>query len=200
MRVITGIPISYEQPCLYHLIDIHLLVSDNKQMDKRKRFQRICKSCGQIDIVRSDQLNCKCKPCQMILGGLLLGSYVKANPESCSKGSRKHGMHNTRLYRIHKSMMERCGHTGTRHKWAMYYEDRGIKVCEYWHDRTNFFTWALANGYAENLEIDRIDNNNGYNPDNCRWVTHLVNMRNRRKSTTTPTFSGCFPSFSSPLF
>ena len=42
-----------------------------------------------------------------------------------------------------------------------------------------FRAWALANGYAEDLTIDRIDNDRGYDPGNCRWVTLLENNRNR---------------------
>ena len=99
-------------------------------MDKRKRHQRICSSCGRLDIVRSDQLKSKCSSCQSKIGGQNLILYAKEHPEAAGNSSRKHGMHNTRLYRIHKSMMERCGHSGHRHKWAMYYEDRGIRVCE----------------------------------------------------------------------
>jgi len=142
----------------------------------------------------------KCKPCQTSIGAKTLIDYNKANPEMAGNASRKHGMHNTRLYRIHKSMMERCGHMGTRHKWAMYYEDRGIAVCKEWHDREAFFAWALANGYSEKLELDRIDNYKGYEPENCRWVTHLVNMQNRRKSATAPSASGSLTPFSSPIF
>lgn len=159
-------------------------------MDKRKRFERVCNLCGRAEIVRSDQLNMKCRPCNSKLGGQKLSEYVKANPESCAKGSTKHGMHKTRLYRIHRSMMDRCGHTGHRHKWAMYYADRGIKVCEEWQNRESFFKWSLSNGYDDTLELDRIDNDKGYQPDNCRWVTHLVNMRNRRKSSASPSTKG----------
>ena len=159
-------------------------------MDHRKRFTRICASCGRADIVRSDQLKKKCRSCQNSISANRLIEYAKLHPESAGNASRKHGMHKTRLYRIHKSMMERCGHMGTRHKWAMYYQDRGIFVCKEWHNREVFFAWSLANGYQDNLELDRIDNYKGYSPDNCRWVTHLVNMRNRRKSTAAPPSSG----------
>jgi len=168
-------------------------------MDKRKRFTRICGSCGRTDLVRSDQLNKKCRACQNYISANRLIDYAKVNPDAAGNASRKHGMHNTRLYRIHKSMMERCGHMGTRHKWAMYYQDRGISVCQEWQDRNIFFSWALANGYQDNLELDRIDNYKGYQPDNCRWVTHLVNMRNRRNSTATPPSSSGFSSFAFPL-
>ena len=102
-------------------------------MDKRKRFTRVCPLCGQTDIVRSDQLKMHCKPCQSKISANRLIAYQKEHPEAAGNASRKHGMHKTRLYRIHKSMMERCGHKGYRHKWAMYYQDRGITVCEEWH-------------------------------------------------------------------
>jgi hypothetical protein len=181
------------------MLDIQFLVSDNTVMTNRKRFQRICHSCGNVELVRSDQLKSKCRDCQVKLSGETLASYNQSHPEASGNASRKHGMHKTRLYRIHKSMMERCGHMGTRHKWAMYYEDRGIHVCSEWHNREAFFAWALSNGYTDELELDRVDNEKGYQPDNCRWVTHLVNMRNRRKSATTPSAPSCSPSFSLPV-
>jgi len=182
------------------MIDIQFFVRDNSVMTNRKRFQRICHSCGKVELVRSDQLKSKCQPCQTKISGNVLKDYNTKNPEAAGLASRKHGMHNTRLYRIHKTMMERCGHMGTRHKWAMYYEDRGIRVCQDWRNRETFFSWALLNGYSDELELDRIDNEKGYQPDNCRWVTHLVNMRNRRKSTTAPSLSSSLTSFSSPTF
>jgi len=167
-------------------------------MYKRKRFERICHLCGKSELVRSDQLKNKCRSCQTKLSGDKLKEYKLQHPELSGNASRKHGMWNTRLYRIHKTMMERCGHMKTRHKWAMYYADRNINVCQEWHDRTVFFSWALLNGYSDDLELDRIDNEKGYQPDNCRWVTHLVNMRNRRKSTTSPSLSSSLSSLPSP--
>lgn len=54
-------------------------------------------------------------------------------------------------------------------------------VCDEWrNDRTEFFKWALDNNWNRALEIDRINNNEGYSPENCRLVTHAVNMENRR--------------------
>ena len=53
-------------------------------------------------------------------------------------------------------------------------------VCDEWLDFSNFARWALANGYRQGLQIDRIDNARGYSPDNCRWVTRVVQNRNRR--------------------
>jgi hypothetical protein len=69
------------------------------------------------------------------------------------------------------------------------YGGRGIKVCEEWHDFKAFYDWAVANGYRDNLTIDRIDNNRGYEPGNCRWVTRSVQAKNRR-STRLIEFGG----------
>ena len=90
----------------------------------------------------------------------------------------KIGERNTRLYTVWRAMICRCcceSYTAYRH-----YGGRGITVCDEWKIYENFKEWSLKNGYADELEIDRKDNNGGYSPDNCRYVTHAVNMRNKR--------------------
>ena len=65
------------------------------------------------------------------------------------------------------------------------YGGRGITICQEWlgeHGFENFFEWSTKNGCAENLTIDRIDNNKGYYPDNCRWATDTEQVRNRRNT------------------
>lgn len=66
------------------------------------------------------------------------------------------------------------------------YGGRGIKVCNEWEDPFNgtkeFAVWAATHGWAPGLEIDRKDNNYGYYPDNCRWVSKVVNCYNRRSN------------------
>ena len=62
-----------------------------------------------------------------------------------------------------------------------HYGGRGIKVCDEWlHDFQAFYDWAMANGYRDNLSIDRIDNNKEYSPDNCQWVTMAEQNKNKR--------------------
>jgi len=67
------------------------------------------------------------------------------------------------------------------------YGGRGICVSPEWYDSVRgkyhngkFIVWALNNGYKKGLQIDRIDNQRGYFPDNCRFVTAHSNARNRR--------------------
>ena len=71
-------------------------------------------------------------------------------------------------------MMERC-HLRPLKDYGL----KGIVVCKEWHDFLVYREWALANGYRDDLEIDRINSDGNYEPSNCRFVTHLENMRGR---------------------
>ena len=62
------------------------------------------------------------------------------------------------------------------------YGGRGIKVCDEWNNKNNFklfYDWSMANGYQDNLTIDRSDNNGNYEPSNCRWITMKEQCKNR---------------------
>lgn len=63
------------------------------------------------------------------------------------------------------------------------YGARGISVCKEWYEFEPFCHWALENGYTIGLDLDRIDNDGGYEPTNCRWVSRKENVNNRRKTT-----------------
>lgn len=88
----------------------------------------------------------------------------------------KHGGKGQRLYTIWRNMRRRCSSP----KDAAYprYGGRGISVCPAWEQFEAFRAWALAHGYEDDLTIDRIDNDRGYEPGNCRWATYAEQNRN----------------------
>lgn len=99
--------------------------------------------------------------------------------EVAKKTHTTHGKTNTRLFNIWSGMRERCNNPNCRA--FKDYGGRGIKICPEWeHDFQTFYEWAMSNGYADNLTIDRKDNEKGYSPDNCRWTTTAEQNRNRR--------------------
>jgi hypothetical protein len=90
----------------------------------------------------------------------------------------RHGGADTRLYNIWRGVIQRC--FNENNPSYPNYGSRDIYVEDVsWFDFVPFRDWALANGYADSLTIDRIDNNEGYSPDNCRWITLADNVRNR---------------------
>ena len=84
-------------------------------------------------------------------------------------------MRDKRLYNVWACMKQRC--QNPKHTAARWYYEKGIRVCDEWQSFKKFEKWALSNGYADDLTIDRIDSEKNYEPSNCRWVSRSENAR-----------------------
>ena len=139
-----------------------IIVEEIDRQDHWRRFRCEC-DCGRIVDVRLSHLT----------GGKILscGCYARDR-------RTKHGMYGSSIYKRWNEMLQRCNNPNSN--GFANYGARGIKVCERWHKFENF----LADmGMPENpaLELDRIDNERGYEPGNVRWATEVVQVRNQRK-------------------
>lgn len=130
----------------------------------RTRVQVVCPKCKKTRGVLPYNLkrmeSMMCNPCA-----------ISKQVEGCNK--TKHP-----LYEVWRSMNRRC-HDQNSQQYARY-GARGIYVCDTWQqDFAAFVEWANSAGYKKGLQIDRIDNDNGYFPENCRFVTAIKNANNR---------------------
>lgn len=92
----------------------------------------------------------------------------------------KHGKCSSRIYRIWSSMLTRCHNENS--KSYKYYGEKGIKVCERWHNFDNFYE-DTKNNYSDELSLDRYPNNNGnYEPNNFRWATTTEQQINKNRT------------------
>jgi len=141
--------------------------SMQRRRDGRRAFLCRC-DCGQEKIISVKLLfNGQTKSC----GCLKI--------ELTAERRKTHGMSRTRLHRIWCQMLQRCRNIND----SSYsnYGGRGITVCKEWQDDfVVFHTWAMSNGYKDNLSIDRIDGNGNYEPSNCRWASKSYQTQNTR--------------------
>ena len=100
----------------------------------------------------------------------------------------QHNLSGTRIYNIWRAMNRRCYMPS--HENYRYYGGRGIKVCDEWrHSFLAFYAWAISNGYAAGLTIERMNNDGDYTPDNCTWLS--MREQNRKHSNCIPiTYDG----------
>lgn len=101
-----------------------------------------------------------------------------------NQSKRTHGMWKDARLNIWRKMVQRC--TDPRNHAYKRYGGRGITVCPEWMTFDGFRMWSKFDDFKPGLEIDRIDNDGGYSPENCRWVTPQENSQNRRNNRLTP--------------
>ena len=154
-----------------------------------KRFQMIGKKFNKLTVLeecnerkRGQKLYkclCDCGNITYQCGHQLRISRVKSC--GCTKGNIIHGKKHTRIYNIYCGIKARCyNKNNPRYKD---YGERGIIMCYEWlHDFMSFYNWTMSHGYKEDLTIDRIDNDKGYSPSNCRWVDSKTQNNNQRSN------------------
>lgn len=122
---------------------------------------------------------------------VLASNLTKGHTTSCGcyktertiEAKTKHGKTHSRIYRIYRGIKDRC--LNPNNERYCDYGGRGIKICKEWLGECgfdNFEKWSLANGYNENLSIDRVNVNGDYEPSNCRWATTKIQNNNQRKN------------------
>lgn len=151
-------------------------------MPERPQIETTCVVCGKsFSAARSKVLRGERKCCSTSCRGKLgRNSQPKHNNQRRTHGDCVNGKL-PRLYRTWSGIKARC-HSPASTSYPEY-GARGITMCDEWRaSYATFRDWAITNGYADSLQIDRINNDLGYCPENCRWVTPKQNSANRRRS------------------
>lgn len=151
---------------LNHLKEMY----NNKGLKNGHKTYWLCKcECGNITVVRKDLLlNGSTKSC----------GCLKKEQDGKNLNTTTHGLSYSRLNSIWRGIKKRC--LNKHCKAFPKYGGKGVKIYPDWEkDFISFYNWSMANGYKDNLTIDRIDNNGNYEPSNCRWIDLKAQQRNR---------------------
>lgn len=142
------------------------VISFSEKRNGRAYWNCLC-DCGNYCIIERSALICgKTKSC---------GCY---KIQRAREANITHGQRYTRLYSIYNKMIQRC-YNKNNPKYKNY-GMRGILICDKWlNNFTEFYNWAINNGYTDKLTIERINVNKGYEPANCKWIPAKEQAKNR---------------------
>lgn len=148
-----------------------LLVVEQAESSSSGQARWVCKcDCGNTTITLGHSLR----------SGRTLSCGCTRN-EKIANLRKTHGESNTRLFKIWMCIKHRCNRK-TASDYNLY-GGRGISICDEWlNDYAAFRDWSIANGYSDNLSLDRIDPNGNYEPSNCRWADAYTQAENRRNA------------------
>lgn len=131
----------------------------------KKESMCLCEcDCGKIKAIRVASLkNGNTKSC---------GCYRNKCSSERMHARATHGLGGTKIYGVWKCMIDRC--QNPNNKSYKNYGGKGVDVCSEWQDVNVFVEWALMSGYKDGLTLERVNNNQGYYPDNCIWADRYV--------------------------